>query len=89
MVTSLQGPRQSDLDSGFHAVDFWFQVLDSRLYQWNLDFLIPIVNGIPDSLNCIPDFPKPKIPDSTSKTFSESGIPIPLHVPSDLVGYTS
>ena len=30
-------------------------------------FLIPIVNGIPDSLNCIPDFPKPKIPDSTSK----------------------
>ena len=30
-------------------------------------FLIPIVNGIPDSLNCIPDFPKPKIPDFTSK----------------------
>ena len=24
MVTSLQGPRQSGLDSGFHFVDSWF-----------------------------------------------------------------
>ena len=25
------------LDSGFHAVDSGFQVLDSSLCQWNLD----------------------------------------------------
>ena len=29
------GPK-TVLDSGFHAVDFRFQVLDSGLYQWNL-----------------------------------------------------
>ena len=32
------------MDSGFHAVDFGFQVLSKEL-----GFLIPIVNRIPDS----------------------------------------
>ena len=37
------------LDSGFHAVDARLQVLNSSLFQWNLDFgfWIPIVSGIP------------------------------------------
>ena len=41
------------LDSGFHGVDSGFQVLDSSFCQWNLDS--GFVNGIPNSLSCIPD----------------------------------
>ena len=37
-------------------------------------FGIPIVCWIPDPLICIPDS-KPKISDSTSKSFPDSGIP--------------
>ena len=33
-----ENPRQSGSDSVFHAVDSGFQVLDSSLFQWNLDF---------------------------------------------------
>ena len=43
------------LDSGFHAVDSEFQLLDSRSYTVELGFRIPIVSGIPDSHSCIPD----------------------------------
>ena len=64
-------------DSGFHAVDSGFQVLDSSLGQWNLDsgfqslvgFRIPWAvfripkHRIPDSFSCIPD--------STSKNFPQ------------------
>ena len=42
------------LDSGFHAVDSRFQVLDSSLFLVELGFWIPIFSGIPDSLSCIP-----------------------------------
>ena len=56
------------LDSGFHAVDCEFQLLDSRSYTAELGFRIPIVRGIPDSDSCIPDS-KARIPDSTSKNF--------------------
>ena len=41
------------LDYEFHAVDSGFQVQDSG--QWNFEFWIPVVNGIPDSLSCFPD----------------------------------
>ena len=58
-------------DSGLHAVDSGFQVLDSSLCQWNIGFRILIVSGIPDSLSCIPDskaqksrFHKQNFPDS-------------------------
>ena len=43
------------LDSGFHDVDSWFQVLNSDSLSVELGFRIPIVSGFLDSLNCIPD----------------------------------
>ena len=43
------------LDSGFHDVDSWFQVLNSDSLSMELGFRIPIVSGFLDSLNCIPD----------------------------------
>ena len=47
-------PRSNTLsDSGFHAVDSEFQVQDSWLLSLKLKFRIPIISGIPDSLNCI------------------------------------
>ena len=79
------------LDSGLHAVDSGFQLVDSSLFQWNLDsgFRIPILSRIPDSLSCIPDskaldsrFLKEKcswILESKSKNITDSGIRIPLH----------
>ena len=49
-------------------MDSGFQVLVSSLCQWNLDSgfrgQIPIVNGIPDSLSCIPDS---RIPESLTR----------------------
>ena len=72
------------LDSGFHAVDSGFQLLDSRSFSVELWFRIRIVSGIPDSYTCIPDskaqdsgFHKQKfskIPDSKCKNFPDSGI---------------
>ena len=70
------------LDSGFHAVDSRFQVLDSGLFvrrTWipdsgfripDSEFRIPISNGIPDSLSCIP-YSTSKISD-----IQESGSPL-------------
>ena len=43
------------LDSEFPAVDSGFQEMDSKSFSVKLGFRIPIVNGIPDSLSCIPD----------------------------------
>ena len=61
------------LDSGFHSVDSGFQVLDSS--QWNLDSGFQLLVGfrIPWAVFRIP---KPRIPDSTSKNFLDSGIRI-------------
>ena len=52
------------LGSGFHAVDSLFQVLDSTTLQGNVD------SGLQS-----PGFriAKPRIPDSTSKIFLDSG----------------
>ena len=71
------------LDSGFHAVDSWFQVLDSGLCHWNLDsgfqrlvgFRIPW--GVFRIQSLAFRIPKPSIPDSTSKCFPDSGIRFP------------
>ena len=44
------------LDSGFHAVDSGFQVVNpNSLSVEQFKFQIPIVSGITDSLSCIPD----------------------------------
>ena len=52
------------LDSGFHAVDSGFQLLDSRPFSEEIWFRIPT-----------PVFriPRPRIPDSRSKNFQDSG----------------
>ena len=70
------------VDSGFCTA--W--ILDSR--QWNLElgFRVPIVSGIPDSLSCIPDSKAQDSPskfsqilDYKSKNLLDSRIWIPLH----------
>ena len=75
------------LDSGFHAVDSGFQLLDSRSYTVELGFRIPIVRGIPDSDSCIPDskaqdsgfhkqkFPRFRILHAKISRIPESGFP--------------
>ena len=68
LVTKLPSPnvRESKtvLDSGFHAVDSTFQLLDSSLCQWNLDSGFQSLVGfrIPGAVFRIA---KPKIPDSS------------------------
>ena len=59
MLFTLVSPRvresKSDLDSGSHAVDFGFQLLDPGSSSVELGFRIPFISGIPDFLSCIPD----------------------------------
>ena len=62
------------LDSGFHAVDFEFQVLDSLSLK--LGIRIAIVTEISDSLTCIPDF-KAQESGSHNSNFSDSKFPQP------------
>ena len=54
-VSSHVRESRTVLDSGFHAVDSGFQLLDSRSLSVELGFWIPIVSGIPDSHSCIQD----------------------------------
>ena len=73
-----------DSTHGFRIPGTGFQSLTVELGLW-----ISIINGIPDFLSCIPNskaqdsgFHKhifPRILDSVSKNFPESGIPTPLH----------
>jgi len=57
------------LDSGFHAGNSGFQVLDL------LGFRIPIIGGILDSWSCIPDFTiNFQIPESGSPNVGHSKI---------------
>ena len=51
-------------DSGFHAVDSGFQLLDSKSFSVELGFRIP---------TAIFWVPKSKMLDSTSKNFQDSG----------------
>ena len=68
---------KTDLDPGFHIVVSRLQVLDSSLCQWNLDSWFHSVVRIQRAVLPIP---KPRIPDSTSKNFPDSGIQICLHL---------
>ena len=54
------------LDSGFHTVDFGFQVLDSSICQWNLKSGFQSLVGF-RILWAVFLIPKPRIPDSTAK----------------------
>ena len=54
-ISPLVRESKTLLDSGFHAVDSGFQLLDSRSFSVELGFQIRIVRGIPDSYTCIPD----------------------------------
>ena len=54
------------LDSAFHAVDSWFQVLDSSLFLWNLD------SGFQSLVGFRIPWAVFGIPDSTSKNLSDS-----------------
>ena len=70
------------VDCGYHAADSRFQIPDSRFqipgtgfqpFSVELGLWIPIVSGIPDFLNCIPDS---KAQDSglRKQIFPDSGI---------------
>ena len=54
------------LDSGSHAVDSRFQVLDSSLFQWNLDSGFQSLVGLYSTSEHFP------IPDSTGKYLLDS-----------------
>ena len=54
------------LDSGFHAVNSGFQVLDSSLCQWNLNSVFQSLLGFRTPW-AVFRIPKPRIPDSTDK----------------------
>ena len=69
LVSSHVRESRTVLDSGFHAVDSGFQLLDSLdLCQWNLDSGFQLLVGfrIPTAVFRIPWL---RIPDSTSKNF--------------------
>ena len=58
------------LDSGLHAVDSRFQVLDSSFCQWNLNSGFQSFVGF-RILWAVFRIPEPRIPDSTSKIFPD------------------
>ena len=60
------------LDSGFHAVDSRFQVLDSSLSHVNLDSGFQLLLGFRIPIAVFP-IPKLRIPDSISKISWDSG----------------
>ena len=76
MVSSTH--EQKVLDSGLHAVDSGFQVLDSSFCRWNLNsgFQSLVEFRTPYAVFQIP---KPRILDSTKQKFLDSEILIPLH----------
>ena len=86
VLSKIWSPRVREsktvLDSGFHAVDSGFQILNSLSLE--LGFRIPIFRWIPDFLSCrpgsqspgfqIPQVNVPCIPDSTSKNLLDSSL---------------
>ena len=60
------------LDSGSHALDSEFQVLDFSLHHWNLD------TGFQSLVGFWNPWAVFRIPDFTSKIFPDSGMRIPL-----------
>ena len=75
-LTSHLRVSQTVLDSGYHVMDSGFEEVNPNSSSMELGFRIPIVGGIPDSLSCI-WIPKPRIPDSTSQNFPNSGSRFP------------
>ena len=67
----VRDPR-TVLDSGFHAVNSRFQVLDPDCLSVEPGFKIATVGGFPDYWSCIQDV-KVQNPDSTSKKIPDSG----------------
>ena len=65
------------LDSESHSMGSGFLVLDSSIFHWNLNSSFHSLFGlrIPWAVFWIP---KPRIPDSTRKNFTDSRIRIPL-----------
>ena len=74
------------LDSGFHTVEFGFQVLDSSLCKWSLDSGFQSLVGFRTPCTVFRIL-KPRIPNSTCTIFPDfgsrkqkfSGIRNPLH----------
>ena len=64
------------MDFGFQVLDSGFQSARFGLNFQQLGCRTPIFGGIPDSESWIPE---PRIPDSTSENFLDSGIRITLH----------
>ena len=62
-------------DSGFHAVDSGFQLLDSRSFSGFLPFQLLVGFGISTAVFRIPQANLFKIPDSTCENLAYSGIP--------------
>ena len=60
------------LDCGLHVKDSGLQVLDSSLFQWNLDSQFQLIVGV-RILWAVLRPPKPRIPDFTCKFFQDSG----------------
>ena len=61
------------LDSGFQSSGFRIPGTDFQSLSVELGYWILIVSGIQDSLSCIFKILRPRIPDSTSKMFLDSG----------------
>ena len=59
------------LDSGFHAMDSGFQVLDFSLCKWNLNSRLQSLVGFRITW-AVFRIPKPRITDSTSKNLTHS-----------------
>ena len=65
------------LDSEFHAVDSGYQVPD--YLSVDIEFLIAIISGIPDSLSCIPDSKNQESGFHKQNHIQDSGFRILLH----------
>ena len=84
-LLSLIRESRTVLDSGFHAVDSGFQLLDSSLCQWNLDsgfhslvgFRIPCLSCIPDSKTQDSRFNKQTFPGFRNPDFLTWGAKYP------------
>ena len=86
MISPNVKESKTVLDSGFHAVDSGFQVLDCTLFVSATWILGSIFSRIPNSLNCIPDndskaedfgfhkqnFPRFRIPQAKSFQIADS-----------------
>ena len=78
IIRPIYSKSSTVLDFGFHEVDSGFQVLDSSICQWNLDSGFQSLVGFRNPW-AVFRIPKPRIPESISKIFPDSGIRSPLY----------